>query len=213
MKKANKSSRDELNLTNYSVIQNIIYCLNHTVQCNLPLLFWCILKILVGTLLPILTTILPKTVIEIVSAGQGLYELAGTVLTFMGSLAVLSGADIFLAKSIYYQKFRMNAFYLKKVALKGLTTDYTNQENGLFRKLQTENFACCNGNYSPLSNIYETLARFCTSLLGLSVFSAMLAWLHWGMIVFLIVSTTISYFLNKKIIAWTVANNEEHMGY
>lgn len=28
----------------------------------------------------------------------------------------------------------MNTFYLKHMALKGLTTDYINQENGIFRK-------------------------------------------------------------------------------
>ena len=94
MKKPNKSSHDELNLTKYSVIRNIIYCLNNTAKCHFPLLCWCVLKILVGTLIPILTTILPKTVIEMVTAKQSLYELIVATLVFMGSLAILSGADI-----------------------------------------------------------------------------------------------------------------------
>lgn len=213
MKKIDGDSHDELNLTRYSVMQNIVYCLNNTVKYHFPLLCWCILKILAGTLIPILTTILPKTVIEMVTAEQSLYELVIAIVTFMGSLAILSGIDIFLTKFIYHQKFRMNTFYLKRVALKGLTTDYINQENGIFRKLQTESFMCCNGNYSPLSNIYETLIKFCTSLLGLSVFGAMLIRLHWGIIIFLIITTTISYFLNQKIIAWTAANNKERIGY
>ena len=113
MKKPNKSSHDELNLTKYSVIRNIIYCLNNTAKCHFPLLCWCVLKILVGTLIPILTTILPKTVIEMVTAKQSLYELIVATLVFMGSLAILSGADIFLTKFIYHQKFRMNTFSRK----------------------------------------------------------------------------------------------------
>lgn len=32
MKSPNKSSHDELNLTKYSVIRNIIYCLNNTAK-------------------------------------------------------------------------------------------------------------------------------------------------------------------------------------
>ncbi len=213
MKRTDKGSHDELNRTQYSVIQNIIYCLNNTVKCHFPLLCWCILKILAGTLIPILATILPKAVIEMVTAERSLYELAGVVLAFMGSLAILSGADIFLTKFVYHQKFRMNTFYLRRVALKGLTTDYINQENGIFRKLQTESFMCCNGNYSPLSNIYETLIKFCTSILGLSIFGAMLIQLHWGIILFLIITTIISYLLNQKIIAWTAANNKERISY
>lgn len=92
-----------------------------------------------------------------VTAKQSVSKLATAILIFMGSLALLSGTDKFLTKLIYHQKFRMNTFYLKRAALKGLTTDYINQENGIFRKLQAESFECCNGNYSPLSNIYTTL--------------------------------------------------------
>lgn len=190
-----------------------MYCIGNTAKCHFPLLCWCALKILVSTLIPILTTILPKIVIEIVTAGQSLSELGIAILTFMGSIAILSGADIFLTKLIYHQKYRMNTFYLKRVALKGLTTDYINQENGVFRKLQTESFMCCNGNYSPLSNIYDILVKLFTSLLGLSVFGAMLAGLNWGIIIFLIITTVISYFLNQRIIAWTAANNQERISY
>lgn len=124
--------------------------------------------------------------------------MASAILSFMGSLAILSGADKFLTKLIYHQKFRMNTFYLKHAALKGLTTDYINQENGIFRKLQAESFECCNGNYSPLSNIYEILIKLCTSFLGLFVFGSMLIQVHLGIIIFLIIITVISYYLNQK---------------
>jgi len=190
-----------------------MYCISNTAKCHFPLLWWCVLKILVSTLIPILTTILPKVVIEIVTTGQSIYKLGTAILTFMGSIAILSGADIFLTKFIYHQKFRMNTFYLKRVALKGLTTDYINQENGIFRKLQTESFMCCNGHYSPLSNIYEILVTLLTSLFGLTVFGVMLAGLNWGIIVFLIITTVISYLLNQRIIAWTAANNKERISY
>lgn len=213
MKRTNEASHDELNRSQYCVIRNIMFCLDNTAKCCFPLLGWCSLKILTGTLIPLLTTILPKAIIEIVAENSGLYKLGAAVLAFMGSLAILSGADIFLTKLIYHQKYQMNTFYLKRVALKGLTTDYINQENEIFRKLQTESFLCCNGNYSPLSNIYESLIRLCTSILGLSIFGAMLVQLHWGIIVFLIITALISYSLNKKIIAWTAANNQERISY
>lgn len=213
MQKTNKGSHDELNRSQYSVIRNILYCLNNTVQCYFPLLCWCVLTILINVQIPILTTYLPKTVIEIVTAQHSFHELVIAILVFMGSIAILSGANQFLTKFIYHQKFRMNTFYLKRVALKGLTTDYINQENGIFRKLQTESFMCCNGNYSPLSNIYEVLIDLFTSILGLSVFWAILVQLNWGLIIFLIITTITSYFLNQKIIKWTAANNRERISY
>lgn len=213
MKRTDEGSHDELNRSQYSVTRNILYCLNNTVQCYFPLLCWCVLTILINVLIPILTTYLPKTVIEIVTAEHSFHELVIVILVFMGSIALLSGADKFLTKFIYHQKFRMNTFYLKRLALKGLTTDYINQENGIFRKLQTESFMCCNGNYSPLSNIYEVLIDLFTSILGLSVFWVILLQLNWGIIIFLIITTITSYFLNQKIIKWTDANNQERISY
>ena len=79
MKKTNRSSHDELNLTNYLAMKNILYCLNNTVKCHFPLLCWCSLKILIGTLIPILTTILPKIVIEMITAKQSVYKLASAI--------------------------------------------------------------------------------------------------------------------------------------
>ena len=213
MKIKNKEVYDELNLSHYSVIQNVCYCLRNTAQCYFPLLCWGIITILINVVLSILSTYLPKIVIEKITVESSLQELVTVILGFMGGIAMLSGANQFFTKFIYHQKFRMNTFYLNCVALKGLTTDYINQENGTFRKLQTESFSCCNGNYSPLSNIYDVLISLFTSMLGLSVFGMILIQLNWGIIIFLIVTTVISYFLNQMIIKWTAENNHERIGY
>lgn len=213
MKSTKNGSYDELNRCQYSAIQNIWYCLCSTVQCYFPLLCWCALAILINVLIPVLSTYLPKAVIEIVTAERSIRELAAVILAFMGSIAILSGANKFLTKFIYHHKYKMNTFYLKRVVLKGLTTDYINQENGIFRKLQTESFLCCNGNSSPLSNIYKVLIDLFTSILGLSVFLVVLVHLNWGIIIFLIAATVISYFLNQKIIEWTTANAQERIRY
>ena len=125
----------------------------------------------------------------------------------------MSGANKFLTKFIYHQKFRMNTFYLKKAALKGLTTDYINQENAAFRKLQTESFQCCSGHYSPLSNIYEVLIDLFTGILGLSIFWAILVQLNWGIILFLILTTITGCFSNQRIVRWMTDNNPERIGY
>lgn len=213
MKRTNQETHDALNRCHYSVIQNILYCLGNTVRCCFPLLCCCILIILINVTLSLLSTYLPKTVIEIITAKQPLRDLITALLAFMGCIAILSGTNKFLTKFNYHQKFRMNTFYLKRVALKGLTTDYINQENGVFRKLQTESFLCCNGNYSLLSNLYDILIELVTSILGLSVFWVILIQINWGIILFLIATTLLSYVLNQKIIKWIEEHNQERIGY
>jgi len=101
---------------------------------------------------------------------------------------------------------------LKLVTTKGLTTDYINQENGTFRKLQEESFQCCNG-HSPLTQVYDVLQSLGTSVLGIAVFSAVLFKLNAAVILFLVVTTAFSFYLNKRVVKWTDEHSKERMGY
>ena len=199
MQKKNTAS-DEWSTRHASIIQNVWYCIRNTSRCYCLLLCWCGISILVNAALPVLSAYLPKAVIEAITEGNSVWELTATVLGFMGGIALLSGAGQFFTKFIYHQKYRMNTFYLKRVALKGLTTDYSNQENEQFRKLQTESFACCNGNYSPLTSVYDILVSLCTSVLGLWAFGAILVQVNGFILLFLAATTLMSFFLNRRVV-------------
>ena len=131
------------------MLKNIWYCIKKTSEWYFALLVLYIILTLVNATIPILSAFLPKLVIEKLTLGSDIKGLIGTIMVFMGSIAVLTGVSKFLTKYLYFEKFSINVHYLKLVANKGLTTDYINQENGIFRKLQEESFLCCNG-LSPL---------------------------------------------------------------
>lgn len=212
MQKKNTVS-DEWGTRHDTIIQNVCYCIRNTFRCYCPLLCWCGISILVNAALPVLSAYLPKAVIENITEGNSVRELTATVLGYMGVIALLSGVSQFFIKFIYHQKFRMNTFYLKQVALKGLTTDYSNQENERFRKLQTESFACCNGNYSPLTSVYDILISLCTSVLGLWAFGAILFQVNGFVLLFLAATTLVSFFLNRQVVKWMNHNNSERVRY
>lgn len=209
----NKKKIDELNLTQYSVFQNVWYCLKSTAEGYSPLLFFCAICTLGRVVQSILTTYLPKVVIEKFTTGSSLPELAGAVLLFMGSLALLSGGDMFFGSYIGAQRLRMNTFYMRRFAMKGLTTDYCNQEKDRFRKLQTEGYECCKNNNAPLVSLYDMLMSLAASFLGLTIFLGILAVLNPFLILLLTVTTTGGYFLNRRIVQWTAQHNRERVAY
>lgn len=208
-----KKSSNELDVKEHSVIKNTFFCLKNTVDCYPQLLIWCLFAILANVGIPILSTFLPKIVIEKIISGDSMQNLIRVTLTFTLSIAVLSGLKRFFEKYVYHHKFKMNSFYLRKVANKGMTTDYCNQEKEHFRKLQTESFGSCNGNYSPLTQVYDVIIELCSNSLGFVVYFGILIRLNIFVVVFLIATTLISYFLNKRIIKWAVNNNKEKIGY
>ncbi|MBO4389488.1 MAG: ABC transporter ATP-binding protein [Lachnospiraceae bacterium] len=197
----------------YNILQNLAYCASVTLKKYPPLLIWCICIILINAGLPVITAYLPKVVIEEITAKSALTHILLVTGIFTFSMAVLMGLQKYLEKLIYWNKFKMNDFFLRMVTRKGLTTDYRNQENEHFRKLQSESFASCNGNFSYYARTYDAAVQFFSNLLGLLAFGGILIALNPLLIVFLCVTTVISFFLNRRIIKWVDRNKEERIGY
>ena len=107
----------------------------------------------------------------------------------------------------------MNAYFLRKITRKGLTTDYRNQENEHFRTLQSESFASCNGNFSYYAQTYDAAVLFFSNLLGFLAFAGILFTLSPLLIVFLCGTTLVSFLLNRRISKWIERNREEKAGY
>lgn len=207
------SIRDELNRTHYSAAQNVWFCIKNTAAFYPSLLLWCVIAVLINTALPVLTTYLPKIVIEKITMKIGVTELAVIILCFMSCIALLEGAKKFFQKYLFHEKFSMPAHYLKKFAIKSLTTDYSSQENAVFRKLQAESYNCASGNSNVFVQIYDMLIELFTGILGLSIFWAILSQLNFMVIAFLAATTAAAFFLHQKTIRWTDEHNQERIGY
>ena len=197
----------------YPVRQNLAYCVRATRQCCPKLLVFCVLVILANCLVPVITAWLPKVVIEEITAGTPLHRLLLVTAGMTAALAVLSAAQKYLEKLIYWNKFKMNAFFLRRITRKGLTTDYRNQENEHFRTLQNESFASCNGNFSHYAQTYDAAVQFFSNLLGFLAFGGILLTLNPLLILFLFLTTLISFLLNRRVSKWIEANTGEKTGY
>ena len=211
MKQKNKAN--ELNVQTHSAIDNALFCLKCTYNHYPLLLLWCFMGVLINVSLPVLTTYLPKVVIDEITSGDGMQNLIRTVLSFTLGIALLLGFKHFVERYIYHHKFKMNSYYMRRVANKGMTTDYCNQEKDQFRKLQSESFQSCNGNYSNLTQVYDAGIALCSSALGFAVYFGILIRLSIWVILLLISTTLADYFLNKRIIKWASDHNKEKIGY
>ncbi len=202
-----------LSVTRYGVGSNVLYLLKETMICYPFLLVMCAISVAIGIVIPVVTTFLPKIVIEQITTGV---ELKGVLLVTVigtGLLAVCAGGKVFFEKLLYFQKFRMNTHYTELVAIKGMTADYCHQENEGFRKLHTESAGACNGNYSPMVQVYDVGIGLCTSGLGFVLYFGILARLSIVLVLVLIGVTMCSCILNHKAIRWTEKHREEKVRY
>ena len=197
----------------FTVLQNIGYCAKVTKEKYPLLLAYCFGIIVINATIPVVSAFLPKVVIEMITEKNGIRQLIIVTLIFTLGLAVLTGLQKYLEKLIYWNKFKMNDFFLQMVTKKGLTTDYRNQENEHFRKLQSESFASCNGNFSYYAQTYDAAVKFFSNVLGFTAFAGILILLNPLLLLFLCTTTLVSFFLNRKLLKWVDENNSERIGY
>ena len=196
----------------YPIRQNLAYCARETWRGCPKLLAFFVMLILANCLVPVITTFLPKVVLEQITGGKPLRQLLLVTGLMTGALALLSGLKVFLEKLIYWNQFSMNAVFLRMVTRKGLTTDYRNQENEHFRTLQRESYASCNGNFSSYVQTYDAFVRFFSNLLGFLAFTGILFSLNPLLIFFLCLPTVVSFLLNR-ISKWLEGSREEKSVY
>ena len=197
----------------YNVRQNLAYCIRATGQGCPKLLAFSLLAILANCMVPVVAAWLPKAVIEEITEGAPLSKLLPVTAAMTLALAVFSGLQKYLDKLIYWNKFKMNAFFLRQITRKGLTTDYRNQEDEHFRMLQNESFASCNGNFSHYAQIYDAAVQFFSNLLGFAAFAGILLTLNPLLILFLCLTTLVSFLLNRRISKWLEHSVNEKSGY
>ena len=197
----------------YPVRKNLAYCIRATKKGYPKLLAFCLLMILVNCALPVLTAFLPKIILDEITEGRPLPRLLAVTGALAAALAVLGGLQKYLEKLVYWNKFKMNAWFLRLITRKGLTTDYRNQENEHFRTLQNESFASCNGNFSCYAQVYDALVLFFSNLLGFLAFAGILFTLDPLLILFLCLTALAGYFLNRRISKWLEGSREEKAAY
>ena len=197
----------------YTVGQNLAYCIRAARQACPKLLVFCLLAIPANCLVPVIAAWLPKTVLEQIAEGRPLSRLLPATAAMTLALAFFSGAQKTLDRLIYWNKFKMNTFFLRQITRKGLTTDYRNQENGHFRTLQNESFASCNGNFSHYARTYDAVVQFFSNLLGFVAFAGILLTLNPLLILFLCLTTMAGFLLNRRISKWLEGSTEEKAGY
>ena len=210
-----KKEKEEntLQVTRYGTCSNVCYLLKETMKCYPFLLVLCFFSIVIGIVIPVITTFLPKIVIEQITTGVELKDILLVTIIGTGVLALCAGGKVFFEKVLFFQKLRMNTHYTELVATKGMTADYSHQESERFRKLHTESAGACNSNYSPMTQVYDVGVGLCTSALGFALYFGILARLSVVLVVFLIGVTICSFMLNHRAIRFTEKHRDEKVRY
>ena len=103
----------------YNIFQNLGYCLSAAWQVHPWLCASAAGMIAVNCVVPLITAYLPKVLIDEITGGAELKHVLVVTGGMTLGLALAGTVQKYLERLIYWHKFKLNAFFLRKVTKKG----------------------------------------------------------------------------------------------
>lgn len=178
----------------YSAWSNIFYSIRLHWRARPFTLICCAVSALVGVSLPFVSILMPKIVIDNITAGVTPSEFILSVGGMALLLAVLSSAKSY-ADLITHESVGTISIlkHLQTIMHKHLVMDYEVLESPGYAKLGEKAWRAMQSNHSPASNIPRNLSQLIMNVLGFLAYGTVIVSVHPLIILFLAVSAGINW--------------------
>ena len=106
-----EKENDMLQAKRYGLFGNLCFIARQTINSYPHLLLLCAFTVIVNTVIPVITTFLPKVVIESITLEKGIKETLFVTVVMTSILALCLGGKKFFEKLFFFHKLRMNTHY------------------------------------------------------------------------------------------------------
>ena len=184
----------------YSVLQNLAYVLPRWWKWDKKGMLTGLCRIPLVVVIPLMGILLPKAVLDCVTEGGSLFRLAAVLSVFTFILCVCHMVDKYITRGQIFAiglKNRMNYLYIW--AEKIFTTDYSNieQSKGQLQKEKAREFL--RGSDSGGEAVISSFVGISGDILGLLVYTGIVASLHPLIIPFLLIIAALIFAAGQAV--------------
>jgi ATP-binding cassette subfamily B protein len=178
----------------YSLGSNIMFSLRTHWKAKKSTLIFCALDAVMSVLLPFVRILLPKLVIDELTAGTTPAHFATVVGGGAALLLVLSCVKGYTDVIATHSVGTMAAIEsVSQMMGKRMDMDYEVLEDPASKAVEEKALRASESNHSPAHNIPRTLNRLISNILGFSLYGSVIAIIHPVILVLLILSAVISW--------------------
>ncbi len=152
-------------------------------------------------------------VLACVEQGAAVARLAATILVFTGLLIVTSAMSAYVGANIIYGRITVRSAIIGAINRKAETTSYPNVGDEKFRKLLSKSGEAVAGNNSASEAVWTTLTELSKNILGFAIYLSLLSNLQPALMLIILVTTLLSYFVSKRINEYGYRHREEVEDY
>ena len=181
----------------YGMFSNIAYALRNIWKWDKAFYLFFIPSIPLAVLLPLAATYFPKMLIDSIESQQSVRKIVSIIGMYFGALLVVNSIDRFCDSRLTMRQYEISLRYQHAISEKYMRTDYANTDNpDAITKYQHAMSDACSGQCAP-EFIWRSLMGLFVSLLGIFVYGSVIAVVSPWILVFLFLSSFITYLISK----------------
>ncbi len=187
---------------------------------------WCMVKLawttgekkvpVMGLLLALLTvatnllnlTISPA-ILAAVERRVSVAELVGTIAAFVLALMLVAAATEYIQNNVLYGRISVRMEWIARLHKKAATTSYPNLFDEAYQKMNAKAQDCVCSNRASTEAIWTTLTDLTANILGFLVYAALLCTVQPLLLVVVLATTALSYFVGNFANEWGYRHREE----
>lgn len=152
-------------------------------------------------------------ILACVEQGASAARLAVTILAFTGLLIVTSAVSAYVGANILFGRVTVRCALIAAINRKAATTSYPNVGDEKFRKLQSKSSEAVSGNNSASEAVWTTLTELAKNIMGFAIYLALLSTLQPAVMLVILATTLLGYFVSKLINEYGYRHREEVEDY
>lgn len=197
------------NAKKYTLISNIAYALKKIWIWDKLFYFYSIPAIPISILLSFATIYFPKIIIDSVETNNTIISIIITITVYFGILLSLNFINRYCLTRLNMRRYNYSTLYQHEIIEKFMSTDFSNTDNPKLNiKYSHAMNDAVSGQCAP-EFIWKALFQFLITFIGVFTYATIIATTSSLILILLILSAIITYFVNRGIRNYSENNKDK----
>lgn len=193
----------------YSIWQNVCFMVRTAWNTHKRVLAMCLVIAAVQVGLNLAQLYVTPEILKKVEQGASVPELLLTIGIFSAVLFLLMGAKGYLTENRLSAEVDVRSAIIRMITRKTCETSYPNTRDSKILKMKEQASAATSSNADAAEHIWTTLTKILTNVSGFVIYLLLLSNMNAFLILVVVVTAAIGFFVSKHINEWEYRHREE----
>ena len=197
----------------YSIWQNVCFMVRTAWNTHKRVLAMCLVIAAVQVGLNLAQLYVTPEILAKVEQGASIKDLLLTIGMFSAALFLLMGAKGYLIENRLPAEVDVRSAVIRLITRKTCETSYPNTRDPKVLKMKEQADAATSSNRDATEHIWTTLTQILTNVTGFAIYLLLLSNMNSFLILVVVVTATIGFFVSKHINEWEYRHKDEMEGH